>query len=80
MTTTIYKMDEKTGKIDRQATYTVPGKQAIINYIMQYIKHNFNTWQYPQDINGIRESDSRKHTYYYDDIPNNSIIMAYEEA
>lgn len=74
--TDIYTMDEKTGKIERAAVYSLDPKQAIIAYIMQARK-NFNTWNYPADMPGIRESGRRVNHLYYDDMANGRIIAAY---
>jgi hypothetical protein len=75
--TNIYVMDEKTGKIEMTCAYSVGPKQAMINYIMQYIKHNWNVWQYPEQIDGVRESTKAKDHFYYDDIRHGKIIASY---
>lgn len=77
MSTMIYELQEKTGKINKLAIYTVDPKRALINFIMQYIHNNFNTWNYPEHINGIRESDTVKQHFYYDDIYNERVLAAY---
>lgn len=74
--TDIYTMDEKTGKVERVAVYSLNPKQAIIAYVMQSRK-NFNSWEYPASIPGIRESGRRVNHYYYDDMANGRIIAAY---
>jgi hypothetical protein len=72
-------MDEKTGKITRQATYSTDSKQSLINFIMQDIRGNYNTWEYPTNIEGIRESPTVANHYYYDDMKNNRIIASYPQ-
>ncbi len=73
----IYTMDERTGHITHAATYSVSPKKALICYVMQYINHNGNTWEYPEHIDGIRESGTVQDHYYYDDITHDQIIAAY---
>ena len=65
MTSVIYKL-EKGKSMVKVAEYTQPPKKALINFIMQYIKHNWNTYTYPDDIEGIRESQTIPEHYYYD--------------
>jgi len=74
--TSIFEMNEKTGKIDRVASYSIDPKKALICYIMQSRK-NFNTWEYPEHIEGIRESRTVSDHWYFDDIPNNRILASY---
>lgn len=76
MKTLIYTLDEKTGKIEKRASYSIEPKRALICYIMQQEK-NFNTWAYPDHIQGIRESDREPNHFYYDDIKNCQVIAAY---
>ena len=63
------------GKIEEKAIYTIDSKKALIAYIMQDIKKNFNTWAYPEDMEGIRESKTVKNHFYYD--YKNIVIAAY---
>lgn len=77
--TTIFVIDEKTGKVVGTCAYSVGPKKAIVNYIMQYIKNNWNTWQYPEYIDGVRQSIKAPNRYYYDDISNGKIIAAYPD-
>lgn len=74
--TDVYTMDEKTGKIDRVATYSIGPKQALIAFIMQS-KKNMNFWTYPQHIEGMRESTKKADHWYFDDIANSRILAAY---
>lgn len=75
MLSLIYELDQN-GNINKKAEYTCNTKQALINYIMQFKKKNFNTWNYPEHIDGIRESSKKDNSYYYDfgDI----VIASYE--
>lgn len=70
----IYELDEQ-GNIQKKAEYTVTSKQALINYIMQFKKKNFNTWTYPETLPGIRESKTVKNHWYYDQ--DNIVIASY---
>lgn len=74
--TQIYEMNERTGHIENKAVYSLGPKAAMIAYIEQ--KHgNMSTWNYPKHIEGIRESQTVKGHFYFDDIPNGVIIAAY---
>lgn len=55
MRSLIFEMDEKTGNIERKAEYSLDPKKALICYIEQK-KGNFDTWEYPEHIDGMRES------------------------
>lgn len=70
----IYELNEN-GDIKEKAIYTVDSKQALINYIMQFINNNHNTWTYQNEIEGIRESKTKQNCYYYD--YNNIVIASY---
>lgn len=74
MLSLIYELDEN-GKIEKKAEYTCNTKQALINYIMQFKKKNFNTWAYPETLTGMRESPKKDNAYYYD--YNNLVIASY---
>jgi len=66
MTSIIYSLHEN-GKIKEEARYTTSPKRALICYIMQYKHNNWNTWTYPEDIDGIEEYTGAKNHYRYDD-------------
>ncbi len=70
----IFILDEKTGVINRAAAYSLPAKKALIAWIMQYIRNDFNTWNYPDHITGIRGVNGN---YYFDDIHGGRVIAAY---
>jgi len=72
MASLIYELNSD-GKITKKAEYTVDPQKALINYIMQYKRNNWNTWQYPHTIEGIRESGTVKNHFYYDD---GSLVIA----
>ena len=77
----IYKMEEVSGEITKIAEYTLPPKEALMNYIMQYFRNSFNWWTYPETIDGMREIDGR---WYYDAIkikgaPFDGVLAAYPE-
>ena len=74
MGTTIFTLDEKTGVITRVASYSLPAKNALIAYIMQHIRNNYNAWTYPENIDGLRNVNGN---YYFDDIHGGRVIAAY---
>lgn len=65
MTSLIYVLTPD-GVITRKAQYSLNPKKALINYIMQYARNNWNDWTYPDTLPGIRESNTVKNHYYYD--------------
>ena len=48
------------------AEYSLPPKAALVAYIKQNIENDFNTWDYPELIEGMRESDTVSDHWYYD--------------
>jgi len=74
MKSIIYELEEN-GNITEKAIYTVTAKQALINYVMQFKKGNFNTWAYPETLEGMRESPKKDNAFYYD--YNNIVIASY---
>lgn len=50
-------------------------KKAIICFLKQEIDHNYNTWDYPNDIDGIYKSKSIKDRIYYD-LSDNQVIYS----
>jgi hypothetical protein len=76
MVSLIYQCDGN-GKISKVAEYTTEPKQALINYIEQYLRKNWNTADYPKHIKGIRESKTKKNHFYFDDQKNDLVIAAY---
>lgn len=74
MKSVIYELEEN-GNITEKAIYTCDSKKALINYIMQYKKNNWNDWMYPETLPGIRESKTVKDHWYFD--YNNIVIASY---
>lgn len=72
-TSMIYEMNER-GDVTRKAMYTLDAKKALICYVMQK-QNNYNTWDYPNDLKGIRESDKAPEHFYYD--YNGLVLAAY---
>ncbi len=62
MRTVIYELPED-GKIRQAAVYTIEPKKALIAYIRQSIFKDFHTWEYPETIKGMRQTNGR---WYYD--------------
>lgn len=73
--TTIFEMDERSGNIQRKASYSISARESLRNYIMQTIHKNMNWWTYPYKVKGMREVDGR---WYWDDIKRGKILAAYE--
>lgn len=74
MKSIIYELEEN-GNIIEKAIYTCDSKKALINYVMQFKRKNFNTWTYPETLTGITESKKAKDHWYYD--YNNIVIASY---
>ena len=64
------------GTLKKVAEYTVNAKRALVAYIMQRVYGNMHTWEYPEIIQGMRESTTKPGTWYYDH--ENSVFAAYE--
>ncbi len=64
--TQIYELKDGDTEIRKVASYMLPPKKALVNYIMQSEKKDYNWWNYPETIEGIRESDTVKNHWYYD--------------
>ena len=77
MKTIIYELRENgDGNIDKIAEYTLSPKAALVCFIMQSRK-NFNTWDYPQEIQGMRQSKAIPNHWYFDDGVNKRVLAAY---
>ncbi len=66
MVSTIYELTEGDPRMRKVAIYTLPPKQALIAYIEQRLYNNFNTSEYPDDFEGIRESSTISNHFYFD--------------
>lgn len=64
--TIIYTLTEGEPDIRKRAEYTLPPKKALVCFIEQFINKNFNTWEYPEEIKGMRESETVKDHWYFD--------------
>ena len=74
--TDIYTLTEGESDVKYRATYTLPPCKALICFVMQ--SHgNMHTWKYPETLDGIRESTSRKGHLYYDDCVNGHNIIVH---
>ena len=77
MASLIYELREGDPNIRKKAIYTIEPKEALISYVMQEIFGNYNTWEYPEELKGMRESDTVKDHWYYDDYKGRRVIAAY---
>ena len=67
------------GVIKHIASYSpaLTEKQALVNFIIQYMKHDFNTWDYPKEIDGMWKVQDR--WYWADDNDNIYTCITCEE-
>ncbi len=80
--TTIYKLPDG-GSLMRVASYSLPPKKALVAYIKQE-QGDFQTWKYPEIIQGMRESESARDHWYFDftktrGYKENAVIAAYPD-
>ena len=78
--TEIWELKEGDGDMHRVATFSIPPKQALVAYIMQTIEKDFSTWQYPEKIAGMRESQTVADHWYYDDFARRRVLAAYPKG
>ena len=74
MSTTVYKIDDE-GNIDELATYSQPPKQSLKNAFLQFIKNNWNTWNYSNINVDIKEGKRGFHIPFGD----NSVLFTREK-
>lgn len=75
--TRIYKLHSD-GRIINVAAYSIDPKSALVAYLMQTIHHNYNTWEYPEIVNGMyagKVADNADNWYY--DTPDGGVLAAY---
>lgn len=72
MKTLVYEVNLTEGERTHEAVYTLPVKKALIAYLQQR-QGNHNTWQYPEDMDGIRKSIKPRTLFY----PINHEIVVY---
>ncbi len=78
--TNIYELCEGNSFARMVATYSLEPKAAMVAYIRQSIHKDFNTWNYPEEIPGMRMSDTVKDHWYYDDPAGRRVICAYPKS
>lgn len=66
MMSKILSLKEGESGIKELAIYSLPPKKAMVCFIEQFIRKNFNTWEYPEEIEGMRESTTVGNHWYYD--------------
>ncbi len=64
------------GDVINVCEYSIEPKPAMVAYLMQTIHHNYNTWQYPEVIDGMYQSNVCPDNWYYD-MPDGGCIAAY---
>jgi hypothetical protein len=75
MTSVIVALDEN-GNIYDCAIYSLNPKSALIAFIMQTFDCNYQTYDYPDTIKGMWESNINKNHWYWED--GNVIYGSYE--
>lgn len=65
MKSIVVVFDMTRGEIVNKILFTQPPKKALIYTIMQR-NENYNTWEYPSNLEGIYTSPTIKNRYYYD--------------
>lgn len=71
----IYKLSAD-GVLSKVAEYSLSAREALVAYIMQYVRGNYHTWNYPDHIDGMRRSNLT-YAWYYDVIDGmNSYVLA----
>lgn len=66
MMSKILSLKEGESGIKELAIYSLPPKKAMVCFIEQFLRGNYNTWEYPEEIEGMRESDTVGNHWYYD--------------
>jgi hypothetical protein len=66
MMSKILSLKEGESGIKELAIYSLPPKKAMVCFIEQFINKNWNTWEYPEEIEGMRESTTVGNHWYYD--------------
>lgn len=66
------------GRIIDAATFTLDTKPALVAYIMQVIYHNYNTWEYPETVDGMYPSQFSDSWYY--DTNDGGTLASYSEV
>ena len=51
----IFSIDNN-GDVQYMASYSQPAKQAMINYIRQFLYNDYNCWDYPDWIEGMQKT------------------------
>ena len=78
----IYILEEGNPQMRKVAEYSTSPKEALVAYVEQFVFENFNTWEYPEKIEGMRESSTLADHWYFDlwkskGYKRNSVIAAY---
>lgn len=66
MLSQILVLEEGNTELRKVAEYALSPKQALVAYIKQTLEKNFNTWEYPEIVEGMRQSDTVADHWYFD--------------
>lgn len=75
MNTNIFKCDSN-GTITQLAVYSLEPEKALIAWIYQNLRNDFNTWDYPKHMKGVKPC-KRGTGYYYEDRKTDTVYAAY---
>lgn len=75
MNTNIFKCDGD-GNIVQLAVYSLNPEEALIAWIYQNLRNDFNTWDYPKHMKGVKPC-KRGTGYYYEDRKTDTVYAAY---
>lgn len=67
-------MLDDNGTIRSVAKYSCDAKKALVAYLEQYVLNNFNTWGYPDDLQGIRKGSNEN--WLFEDSARGYVLMA----
>ena len=63
----IYRLTEgSSGRLEKVAEYSLSPKKALVAFIKQSIEGDMQTWRYPEEIAGMRESQTVPDHWYFD--------------
>ena len=77
--TTIYELKEGVGFARMVAVYPLEPKAAMVASIYQCIHKDFNTMDYPDEVPGMRQSDTLEDHWYYSDRAGQRMLSAFPQ-
>lgn len=74
----VYELKTESKEVNLLATYCFDSKKAMVSFIKEQ-EGDFNTCNYPNIIEGMRESKIKKHGWLFDDLKNERTLVSFEE-